>query len=139
MRRLILIATALVFAGAIVLGGAVPTLAADQPGATTTTTSSAPAASGNTQGGDRISLAHSKNPFELLSPDSPEIVALQLLAKDGFITQNAQPLAEGKPIMRYQAAIIAAEAITTAETMMHQGNVVAMKKEDVVALQQTFE
>src|ERR1700730_15163882 len=139
MRRLTLIATAFAFAAAMMLGEAVSTLAADQPGATAVANSSAPVAGDGAQGAGRISLAHSKNPFEMLSPDSPEIVALNLLAKDGFITQNAQPLADGKPIMRYQAAIIAAEAITNAETMMHQGNVVAMKKEDVVALQQTFE
>jgi len=139
MRRLTLIATAFALAAAIVLGGAVLTLAADQPGATTTTNSSAPVANGGAQGAERISLAHSKNPFELLSPDSPEIVALNVLAKDGFITQNTQPLADGKPIMRYQAAIIAAEAITNAETMLHEGKMVAIKQEDVAALQETFD
>ncbi|MDQ6766227.1 MAG: hypothetical protein M3Z41_00210 [Candidatus Eremiobacteraeota bacterium] len=136
MKRLTLIATVFAFAAAIVLGVAMPALAADQPLAATTTNASVAAAGG---GADRISLANSKNPFELLSPDSAEIVALKVLAKDGFITQNAQPLADGKPIMRYQAAMMAAEAITTAETMVHQGKVVAISKMDVAALQQTFE
>ncbi|HEV2037827.1 MAG TPA: hypothetical protein VGQ96_04395 [Candidatus Eremiobacteraceae bacterium] len=136
MKRLTLIATVFAFAAAIVLGVAMPTLAADQPLAATTTNASVAAAGG---GAERISLAKSKNPFELLSPDSPEIAALKVLAKDGFITQNAQPLADGKPIMRYQAAMMAAEAITTAETMVHQGKVVAINKMDVAALQQTFE
>lgn len=135
MYRLIYLGVACVVA-ALLTGSPQAAFADDHSALVATAGGAANAAA---PGSGRISLANSKNPFEMLSPDSPEISALSLLAQDGFITENLSALADKKPMTRYKAAIIAAEAITNAETMIHNGKLAAISSQDQAALQQTFE
>jgi hypothetical protein len=134
MKRLLSIAG--VFTGALMLvtaGQAWSAPTDQQPSAIAAAQSSAAAVT-------RTSLASSKNPFEMLSPDSAELQALNRLAKDGFIKDHLRALAGGRSITRYQATVIAAEAISNAEAMIHDGKMVAdINPKDLQDLQQTFE
>lgn len=112
---------------------------ADQQGRT------ASASAGSAQGQAtpdhvRISLANAKDPFDVLAPGSPEMAPLYMLARDGFVKNNLSVLDGHTSLTRYQASLIAAEAITNAETMLHDAKPgTTLNPRDLAALQQTFE
>jgi hypothetical protein len=134
MKRLLCIAG--VFTGALMLVSAVQAWSAP----TDPQSSAVAAAQSSSTGMTRTSLAGNKNPFEMLSPDSAELQALNRLAKDGFVKDHLGALNGGKSITRYQATVIAAEAISNAEAMIHDGKMVAdINPKDLADLQQTFE
>ncbi len=83
-------------------------------------------------------LGSSSNPFDMLQPGSPEFSALGRLAKDGLIKEHAIILAKGQPITRYQAAVVAAEAINNAETLIRQGKTSTLSAADVNDLQVVY-
>lgn len=85
------------------------------------------------------SLAGSQNPFRLIDPGSPEYVALARLTRAGLVKQHAFLIAPGRPLTRYQAALVAAEAINNAKALMHAGESAQLSADDITALQVVYD
>ena len=84
-------------------------------------------------------LAGSSNPFTLVAPSSPEYEALQRLVADGLVHEHAGLIKSGRPLTRYEAAIVAAEAINTARTLMRNGKSAQVTADDVAALRIVYD
>lgn len=84
-------------------------------------------------------LAGSANPFTLIAPTTPEYQALQRLVADGLVHKHAGLLKDGRPLTRYEAAIVAAEAINNARTLMRDGKSAQVTADDVAALRIVYD
>jgi hypothetical protein len=101
-----------------------------------------PAVAGNTVSAPDTqarSLSNTANPFVLIDPGTPEYAALQRLVADGLVRKHANLLKSGRPLTRYEAAIIAAEAINNAKTLMRAGNSTQVSPDDVAALRIVYD
>jgi hypothetical protein len=85
------------------------------------------------------SLANSRNPFALVETNSPEYLALQRLASDGLVIQHANLLKDKHALTRYEAAVIAAEAINNAKAYMRDGKNAQLNADDVAALRIVYD
>lgn len=84
-------------------------------------------------------LGATSNPFTIIEPSSPEYAALQRLVADGLVKQHAALLKSGRPLTRYEAAVIAAEAINSAKSLMHDGKNSVVTADDVAALRIVYD
>jgi hypothetical protein len=101
-----------------------------------------PAVAGNTGAASEtqpVSLSNSSNPFVLIDPGTPEYAALQRLVADGLVRKHANLLKSGHSLTRYEAAIIAAEAINNAKRLMRASNSAQLSADDVAALRIVYD